>query len=126
MGRTLMMIGALFGAMAVLLGAFGAHGLKGIVTAERLAVFETAVRYQFFHALALLFVGLLAQRSVSSLFGLSGWLFVAGVLIFSGSLYALVLSSSRWLGAITPIGGLAMIAGWLVLAVAIWRDGGTL
>jgi uncharacterized membrane protein YgdD (TMEM256/DUF423 family) len=114
-------IGAVAGALAVMLGAFGAHGLKARVSADDLAVFETGVRYHMYHALALLAVGWLAGRSTGSLVQIAGWLFVAGIAVFSGSLYALVLSGQRWLGAITPLGGLALIGGWSALAVAAFR-----
>ncbi len=109
-------LGAVSAAVAVGLGAFGAHALKDRLTPERLDVFEVGVRYQMYHALALLACGLMAWfgRRVD----LAGWSFAVGTLIFSGSLYALVLTERRWLGAITPIGGLAFLVGWLALAVA--------
>lgn len=109
-------LGAVSAAVAVGLGAFGAHALKDRLTPERLDVFEVGVRYQMYHALALLACGLLALhgRRVD----IAGWSFAVGTLVFSGSLYALVLAERRWLGAITPIGGLAFLVGWLALAVA--------
>ena len=177
MSRLFLMLGALSAFLGVALGAFGAHGLRDRIPADLLAVFEVGVRYQMYHALALLAVGLLLRRfgkngspapgvdsapdrvpetrgislicrsglrgpnrpeaaagaatascrsvparAASSLGAASGWLFVAGTVIFSGSLYALSLSGIRWLGAITPIGGVAFLAGWLCLAIAAWRS----
>jgi len=114
--------GAAFACLAVALGAFGAHGLKARVTPETLAVFETGVRYHMYHALALLAVGSLASRAPSPLASAAGWLFVAGIAIFSGSLYAMTFTGARWLGAITPLGGVCFIAGWALLAVAALRS----
>ena len=111
-------VGAVAGAVGVALGAFGAHGLKTRVDADLLAVFETGVRYQMYHALALLAVGWAATRWPGSWVGAAGWLFLAGIVVFSGSLYLMTLTGARWLGAITPLGGLAFILGWVSLAVA--------
>jgi uncharacterized membrane protein YgdD (TMEM256/DUF423 family) len=113
--------GAAFACLAVALGAFGAHGLKARVTPDLLAVFETGVRYHMYHALALLAVGWQAERTGSPLAAAAGWLFVVGIAIFSGSLYAMALTGARWLGAVTPIGGVCLIAGWVLLAVAATR-----
>ncbi len=121
MGSGWFAVGAVAGALGVALGAFGAHGLKARVGAEMLAVFETGVRYHLVHALALLAVGLAAERWPGPWTAASGWLFVAGVVVFSGSLYAMTLGGARWLGAITPLGGLSFILGWLCLAIAAWR-----
>jgi uncharacterized membrane protein YgdD (TMEM256/DUF423 family) len=110
--------GALLGATAVALGAFGAHGLKARVTADLLVVFETAARYHLVHALAIVAVAWAADRFPGSCAAAAGWLFVAGILLFSGSLYLMVLTGARALGAITPLGGLALIAGWIALALA--------
>ncbi len=110
--------GAISGFLSVALGAFGAHGLKNRLSAEMLAIFETGVRYQMYHALALLAVAWACSRWPGTWSAGSGWLFLAGTLIFSGSLYVLALSGVRWLGAITPLGGLAFLAGWLCLLVA--------
>ena len=105
-------------AIAVALGAFGAHALKARLPADLLAVFETGVRYQLTHALALLAVAWACTRWPGTAVNASGWLFVAGTVIFSGSLYALALTGVRWLGAVTPIGGVAWLAAWLCLAWA--------
>ena len=112
------LIGALSAFVAVAAGAFGAHALRGALPAESLDVFETAARYQMYHALALLAVGWVTSRRPGAAASLAGWLFVAGTLLFSGSLYALSLSGARWLGAITPLGGAAFLGGWLALAWA--------
>ncbi len=111
-------IGAIAGAIGVLLGAFGAHGLKSRVDADLLAVFETGVRYHMYHALALLAVGWAATRWPGTWVSTSGWLFLVGIVVFSGSLYLMTLTGARWLGAVTPLGGVAFISGWIALAVA--------
>ena len=121
MDRLFFALGCLSGFLGVALGAFGAHALKGRLDVELLATFEVGVRYQMYHALALLAVGWAYTRWPGTLVNASGWLFVAGSVIFSGSLYALSLSGVRWLGAITPIGGLGLLAGWLCLAWAVAR-----
>ena len=121
-GSRIIAVGALLGALAVALGAFGAHGLRARVSPEMLDVYETAVRYHFYHALALLFAGLWVDRVGTAIVppGLvpAAVCFLVGIAVFSGSLYVLVLTGLRWLGAITPIGGLAFIAGWLLLVRA--------
>ena len=123
MDRLFIALGALSGAMAVALGAFGAHGLKARLPADLLATFETGVRYQMYHALALLAVAWAMTRwSGSNLPAAAGWLFVAGTVLFSFSLYLLALTGQRWLGAITPLGGVAFVAGWVCLALAAWRS----
>mgnify|MGYP001544584375 CR=1 FL=1 len=121
MERTFASLGALSAALAVAAGAFGAHALKGHLSPEELAIFETGARYQMYHALALLAVAWAATRWPGPAVRAAGWLFVVGTLFFSGSLYALALSGVRWLGAITPLGGLAFLAGWGCLAVGAWR-----
>ena len=118
MDRLFFTLGSLSAFIAVALGAFGAHALKARLPADLLAVFETGVRYQLTHALALLTVAWACTRWPGTAVNASGWLFVAGTVIFSGSLYALALTGVRWLGAVTPIGGVAWLAAWLCLAWA--------
>ena len=114
-------LSAFNGLLAVALGAFGAHALKAKLTAAMLGVWQTAVQYQMYHALALFGVGLLAMHFPgNTLLRVSGYLFVLGIIFFSGSLYALSLSGVRWLGAITPIGGVLFLAGWAALAWAMF------
>ena len=124
MDRTFLVIGALAGFLGVAFGAFGAHGLRSRLTPEMLAVFETGVRYQLFHALTLLVVALGLARADGVALRLAGWCFAAGILVFSGSLYALALTGVRSWGAVTPIGGLAFLAGWALLfyvgVVGVW------
>jgi uncharacterized membrane protein YgdD (TMEM256/DUF423 family) len=107
--------GALFGLSGVMIGAFGAHGLKALLTADQLAIYHTGVDYQFVHALALLLLGVLAHHQSPKAWHVAAILFIAGVFIFSGSLYLLALTDTSWLGAITPIGGVSFIAGWAAL-----------
>ena len=120
-GSAWFVMGAIAAGVAVILGAFGAHGLKSRVDPELLVVFETGVRYQMYHALALLAVGLARLHWPSTWISLAGWCFLAGILVFSGSLYLMTATGERWLGAITPIGGLAFIIGWVLLAAGAWR-----
>ncbi len=123
MERKLIAIGSVLGGLAVALGAFGAHGLRDILAPSALETFETGVRYQFYHAVAIILAGLVLGRYPSAkLANTAGWLFMVGVAIFSGSLYLLTITGMRWLGAITPIGGVAFIAGWACLALAVWRS----
>ncbi|MDX1567883.1 MAG: DUF423 domain-containing protein [Longimicrobiales bacterium] len=119
--KTFLALGAVLAFLGVALGAFGAHGLRGRVSAEDLQTFEIGVRYQMYHALALLAVAWVGTRFPGSAVTAAGWLFVAGIVIFSGSLYVLVLSGVRWLGAVTPIGGLAFLGGWLALLWGVIR-----
>lgn len=121
MERTFFALGAVLAGVGVALGAFGAHALKARLAPDMLAVWETGVRYQLVHALALLAVAWAATRWPGSMVQASGWLFVAGTLLFSGSLYALALSGMRGLGAVTPLGGAAWIVGWALLAWGAWR-----
>ena len=119
-----MAIGALFAFLGVALGAFGAHALRTRITPRDLEIFDVAVRYQLTHAMALLITGLILWwrgLDVSRLLVITPWLFTAGIILFSGSLYALVLTGKRWLGAVTPLGGVLFLAGWLLLAVALWQ-----
>ena len=113
-------LGALAAALGVALGAFGAHALKARLSADMLAVWQTAVQYHLWHALGLVAIGLLAQHLPASVpVRVAGWLMVAGIVLFSGSLYALALSGTRWLGAVTPLGGACLIVAWLVVAFAL-------
>ncbi len=121
MDRTFFVIGAGLGFLAVALGAFGAHALKGKLDSDMLVVFETGVRYQFYHALALLVVGWACAHWSSPLMATAGWLFVAGAVLFSGSLYALALTGIKALGAVTPAGGVCFLAGWACMAWAAWK-----
>jgi uncharacterized membrane protein YgdD (TMEM256/DUF423 family) len=121
MRRLFVTLAALIGGLAVVLGAFGAHALKAVLEPHLLTVFETGVRYQMYHALAL--IALAGNRWFQDgLFKVAGWLFVIGIVIFSGSLYLLTLTGMRWLGAITPFGGVALIGAWLCTALAAWRN----
>ncbi len=117
MDKTFLLIGAVAGFLAVAFGAFGAHALRGRLSPEMLTVFETGVRYQMYHALAIFAVGLMMGRMGGWLFSTAGWLFTAGTALFSGSLYVLALSGVATFGAITPIGGLLLLAGWACLIV---------
>ena len=122
MDRLFFSIGAGLAGLAVALGAFGAHALKARLDAAMLANFETGARYQMYHALALLAVAWAVNRwPASGLPAIAGWLFVAGVGLFSGSLYLMAFTGQRWLGAVTPLGGAAFLAGWLCLIIAAWR-----
>jgi uncharacterized membrane protein YgdD (TMEM256/DUF423 family) len=116
-------IGSFSGAISVLLGAFGAHAMKGKFSDEYLGVFETGVRYQFIHALAILAVAMVAARIDGVYIRWAGYLFLTGSVIFSGSLYALVLTGQRWLGMITPVGGIALVAGWILLGISTMTSG---
>jgi uncharacterized membrane protein YgdD (TMEM256/DUF423 family) len=121
-GRIFLAAGGLAMLAAVALGAFGAHALKARLSGEMLAVWKTGVEYHVYHALGLLAVGwLAAQFPDSTLLKWSGWLMLAGIVLFSGSLYALALSGERWLGAITPIGGVAFLGAWALFVTAVLR-----
>ncbi len=118
--KLFLLLGSLNALLAVILGAFGAHGLKSRITAELLAIYQTGVQYHFYHAIGLIAVGLVALHLPASVWlKCSGWLMFIGILIFSGSLYILSITNIRWLGAITPFGGAAFIFAWLSLAIAI-------
>jgi uncharacterized membrane protein YgdD (TMEM256/DUF423 family) len=119
--RVFFSLGSVSALLAVALGAFAAHGLKARLAPDLLAAFEVGVRYQMFHALGLLAVAWALGRWPGSAALAAGWLFVAGTLLFSGSLYALALGGPRWLGPVTPFGGLAFLAGWACLAWAAAR-----
>lgn len=119
MARLFFAIASILGALSVAGGAFGAHALKGQLTETALGSFETGIRYQMYHALALLLVALLIKQSPNvSLLTVAGWCFIAGIVLFSGSLYGLSLAGIKALGPVTPLGGVAFIAGWICLAIA--------
>ncbi len=118
MAQTFLFIGSIAGALGVGLGAFGAHGLRGRLSPDMLAVFETGVRYEMYHALALLLVSALMARLDGRLIHVAGWSFTVGIVLFSGSLYLLALTGVRIFGAVTPLGGVAFILGWACLAIA--------
>jgi uncharacterized membrane protein YgdD (TMEM256/DUF423 family) len=119
--RLFVALGGLSGLIAVACGAFGAHALRVRLPADLLAAFETGARYQMYHALALLAAAWVSSRWPGPLAAWAGWLFVVGTVVFSGSLYALALTGVRWLGAVTPVGGIAFMAGWVCLALAARR-----
>jgi uncharacterized membrane protein YgdD (TMEM256/DUF423 family) len=121
MQRAFLIIAAVSGLIAVILGAFGAHALRGKLEPKLLDVFETGVRYQFFHTFALIAVALLIDKLGAAQLVPAGWLFVAGIVLFSGSLYLLAVKSWKWLGPVTPLGGLLFIAGWVMLLIAAAR-----
>ncbi len=121
MDRAVLALGALSAFVAVAAGAFGAHALRARLPLDLLATFEVGVRYQMYHALGLVAVSWAASRCPGAATHLAGWLFVAGTVLFSGSLYALALSGVRALGAVTPFGGVAFLGGWLLLAWAALR-----
>ena len=122
MVKLFLLFAAINGALAVTLGAFGAHALKQSLSATALQTWHTAVQYHFVHVLALLAVAILLRAlGVNTAGKVAGIAFIAGIVLFSGSLYWLALGGPRWLGPITPLGGLAFIVGWLALAVCIWR-----
>jgi len=119
--QTILISGAVFMALAVLLGAFGAHALKQIVSPEMLAVYKTGVEYQFYHALGLLLIGLIGFQVKSKYIRWAGFFVSIGIILFSGSLYVLSISGIKAIGAITPIGGISFVAGWILLAIALWK-----
>jgi uncharacterized membrane protein YgdD (TMEM256/DUF423 family) len=122
-GRLAIVAASLLMAAAVALGAFGAHALKARVAPDMLGVWQTGVTYHAWHALALLLLGLLMLHAPGSVaLRYAAWLFVAGIVLFAGSLYLLALGAPRWFGAITPFGGMAFILGWVAFAVAAWRS----
>ncbi len=123
--RLFFIIGSFAAGLAVATGAFGAHGLKKIVAPEMLDTWEKAVRYQMYHALGILLIALvfLHWPDQAKTLAWAAWLFLTGIFLFSGSLYLLVLSGVKWLGAITPLGGVAFVGGWMLLVLAAWRSG---
>lgn len=123
MERTFFILASLLGSLSVALGAFGAHALRGRIEDSLIANYQTGVSYMFYHTLALFItVWALSKWPASSLPLWAGWLFVAGIVIFSGSLFVMAFTGLRWLGAITPIGGVAFIVGWLLLGLTAWRS----
>jgi len=115
-------LGALFALLAVMAGAFGAHGLRGVIDERGLEVFQTAVTYQIYHSLALILVAILPIAGLSRrLLGIAAGFFVAGILLFSGSLYLLVLTDLRWMGPVTPVGGIGFMVGWILVLMAGFR-----
>lgn len=122
MAKMFITLASLSGMLAVAFGAFGAHALKNRLDEYSMGVFQTAVQYHFYHSLALLAVGIIALNyPQAALLRSSGWLFALGIVVFSGSLYMLSFTGLRWLGAVTPMGGLAFMAGWACLAAASWK-----
>ncbi|HYK89914.1 MAG TPA: DUF423 domain-containing protein [Acidobacteriota bacterium] len=122
MERVFLILGALSGFLAVAAGAFGAHALRQKIAPEMLSVFETGARYQMYHSLALIGVAWAASHWPAAAFQIAGWCFLTGTILFSGSLYFMALTDSRWVGAITPLGGLAYLLGWLALAWGAGRQ----
>ena len=128
MNKTFLITAALLGALTVALGVFGSHGLKDKVNDYTLGIFETAVKYQFYHVFALLAAAILFQQFGNTWMLWSGRLFIAGIVIFCGSLYTLTFflannnETMKWLGAITPLGGVCFISGWICMAVAVWKQ----
>lgn len=123
MVKTFLGIAALNGFLAVALGAFGAHGLKGRLSEPLFAAYQTGVQYHFYHTLALLGVAILLQRNETNLLIASGWLLIAGIILFSGSLYALALGGPRWVGPVTPLGGICFAVAWLLLLISVYNMG---
>lgn len=122
MNKPLGALGGVFGGLAVIAGAFGAHALRGRLSFELLAAFETGARYQMYHALALLLVALMVERRPSPTLQAGGWCLAGGTVVFSGSLYLLALTGAGWWGAVTPLGGIALIIGWGLVAYGLWRN----
>ncbi|QQX79104.1 DUF423 domain-containing protein [Shewanella sp. KX20019] len=117
-----LLLAALSGFMSVALGAFGAHGLKNVTTTEMIAIFNLGVEYQFYHTFALIAVAFAGHWLKSRLLDWAGYLFIVGTMLFSGSLYLYALLGTKWTGPITPLGGVCLLLGWLLIAVAVWRN----
>ncbi|ACJ30300.1 MULTISPECIES: DUF423 domain-containing protein [Shewanella] len=117
-----LLLAALSGFMAVALGAFGAHGLKNVASAEMIAIFNLGVEYQFYHTFALIVVAFAGHWLKSRLLDWAGYLFMLGIVLFSGSLYLYALLGTKWTGPVTPLGGVCFLLGWLFIAVAVWRN----
>ena len=122
MAKIFFIFGCVFSFLGVAFGAFGAHALRQKLSPDMLQVFEVGVRYQMYHAFALFVVAWAIHTWNIPSAAASGWWFIAGIVLFSGSLYALALSDMRWLGAVTPFGGLSFLAGWLLLAWSVWKN----
>ncbi len=123
MAKLFLALGCINAMLVVLIGAFGAHGLKARLTVENMAVFQTGVQYHFYHAVGLILLGLIAlQIPITPYLRWSGWLMLVGIVLFSGSLYALSITNIHWLGMITPFGGLAFIIAWLLLTIGIMKS----
>ncbi len=122
MSKAIIMTASVFLALAVAIGAFGAHGLKSHISAEMIQIYKTGVEYHFYHALGLLLVGVLAIVMPSVSFKWTAIFLSAGIILFSGSLYVLAITGIKALGAITPLGGLSFIVGWIILFVTVWKN----
>ena len=123
MAKFYLLLGSINALLVVLIGAFGAHGLKTRLTVENMAIFQTGVQYHFYHAVGLILVGLIAWHIPTSPYlRWSAWLMIMGIILFSGSLYALSITNIRWLGMITPVGGMAFIIAWLLLSIGIIKS----
>ena len=123
MAKLFLALGCINALLVVLIGAFGAHALKARLTVENMAVFQTGVQYHFYHAVGLILLGLIAlQIPITPYLRWSGWLMLVGIILFSGSLYALSITNIRWLGMITPLGGMAFILAWLLLTIGIMKS----
>lgn len=127
MGKTWVVFGAVYGCLGVIFGAFGAHALRDSLSERSMQVYQTGSHYQFIHALALILLGIWSSTVLgtqsSNFATAAGWLFAAGVILFSGSLYALAITDMKILGAVTPLGGLSFITGWACFAIAAWKTG---
>jgi uncharacterized membrane protein YgdD (TMEM256/DUF423 family) len=121
MSKMILLTAAVLLAVAVAVGAFGAHALKAKISPDLIQVYKTGVEYHFYHALGLLLVGVLAVYHPSSLLNWSALFLVIGIILFSGSLYTMAVTGTRWLGAVTPVGGLSFITGWILLFMAVWK-----
>ncbi len=121
MSKIILLTASVVLALAVIIGAFGAHGLKSHLSNEMMQVYKTGVEYHFYHALGLLIIGVLSVSMPSGLLNWSAFFLTLGIILFSGSLYVMAISGIKWLGAITPLGGLSFIAGWILLFVAVWK-----
>lgn len=122
MGKTILLAGSALLALAVVNGAFGAHALKPKLDEGMMHIYKTGVEYHFYHALGLLFIGILSDQFPSWLINWAGICLILGIILFSGSLYLMALTGIKWLGVVTPFGGVSFIAGWILLFLAVWKD----